>query len=147
MVLKVHTLGLLSHLYIVSFVFGHHVFFLFCLLCSDLSLLTSFTFIVLPFFTVTVPIVFIAYAKLLLCILTFSLLLFNTDLWSWNGWKWAQVIRSLFTRTNTFSLKLLDYLMKMCTVSHLFVNLLVILTASFHSNSISLGMLKITECI
>ena len=36
---------------------------LLCPLSTDLSLLTSFTFIVLPFFTVTVLIVFIAYAK------------------------------------------------------------------------------------
>ena len=61
MVLKIHMLGLLSHLCIVSLVFicllsSSH------LLTSDISLLLP-SYIVFPFFTVTVLSILVAYAK------------------------------------------------------------------------------------
>ena len=77
MVLKVHTLGLLSHFCIVSFVFIHllsssH------LLTSDISLLSP-SYIVLPLFTVTVLSILVAYVKSLFYLYLYILIIFWTN--------------------------------------------------------------------
>ena len=138
-VLKVQMLGIFESLMHCLFCLHTSSFFfpssIIWLLSSDIFLLH-----ILPFCSVTVLIVFIADAKSLLYLyFDIFIILFNFGLWSWNVpfmvLKCMKISSSdhIFVHKNTyFAIRVIwDQVMKMFTILHSFVNLLVMLLSFF----------------